>query len=126
MFIKGGVQLNNFVDLTTAFLESFAPARTDRTATVKLHEVKQQSSEGVVEFYACVISIIDKLELLLPAAARHPAAVTMPQQIVTLAGYNKLHVAIRGTVLTIFDLGITTALNHVANQLFVAGLKPAI
>ena len=25
-----------------------------------------------------------------------------------------------------FDLGITTALNHVAIQLFVAGLKPAI
>jgi hypothetical protein len=27
---------------------------------------------------------------------------------------------------TIFDLGITTALNHVAIQLFVAGLKPSI
>jgi hypothetical protein len=80
----------------------------------------------VIGFYACVISIIDVQEILPPAAAIHPATVAMPQQIVALVGYKELPVAIRGTVLTIFDLGITTALNHVAIQLFVTGLKPAI
>ncbi len=57
-----------------------------RTATVNPHEVKQQSSENLVGFYACVISIIDELELLLPVAARCLAAAVMPPQIIALAG----------------------------------------
>ena len=122
---RSNVQLD-FVNFSAAFLESFAPARTARTATVNLHEVKQQTSEDVVGFYARVISIVDELELLLPAAARRPAAAQMPPQIANLAGFPALHDDIRNIVPTTFDLGITTALNHVAIQLFVAGLKPAI
>jgi hypothetical protein len=97
-----------------------------RTVTVNLHEVKQQSSEDVVGFYVHIISIIDELQLLLFVATRRPAAAVMPPQITALAGFNELPVAIRGTIHTTFDLRITTALNHVAIQLFVAGLKPSI
>jgi hypothetical protein len=50
----------------------------------------------------------------------------MPTPIVGLAGYAALPVVVRGFILTMFDLGITTALNHVAIQLFVAVLKPTI
>jgi hypothetical protein len=81
------------------FRELFAPAHT---ATVNLHEVKQQSTEDDVEFYAHVISIIDKLELLLPSATRHPAAAAMPAQIIVLEGYDALPAAVQGTIPTIF------------------------
>ena len=40
----------DFPHFTTAFMESFAPARTARTATVNLHEIKQQPAEDVVGF----------------------------------------------------------------------------
>ncbi len=123
---RSGVEINNFVDFTAAFLESFAPARTARTATVNLHEVKQQPAEDVVGFYSRVINIIDELEILLPAAARRPIAVAMPAAIAALAGFEALADPVKQIVPTIFDLGVTTALNHVAIQLFVAGLKPAI
>ncbi len=66
---------------------------TAHTAADNLKEVKQQSTEDVVEFYACVISIIGEMELL-PAAARHPAVTTMPPQIIALAGCDALPVAV--------------------------------
>jgi hypothetical protein len=72
-----GVQLD-YAGFSEAFLYSFAPACTARTATETLHEVKQQPTEDVVGFYARVISIVDELELLLPAAARAPAAAVVP------------------------------------------------
>jgi hypothetical protein len=46
--------------------------------------------------------------------------------LITLGGYDALPIAVRGTIPTIFDLRITMTLNHVAIQLFVAGLKPTI
>jgi hypothetical protein len=49
----------------------------------------------------------------------------MPAQIVAVEGYAALHADICGVITKLFDLGITTALNHVAIQLFVAGFKPA-
>ncbi len=89
-----------------------------------MHEAKQPT-EDVVGFYACVISIIDELELLLPAAARHPAAAVSLHKFSLLAQFDALHANFRGVILTMVDLVIITD-NHVAIQLFVAGLKPAI
>jgi hypothetical protein len=37
-----------------------------------------------------------------------------------------LHANVCGVIHTVVDLSITTALNHIATQLFVAGLRPAI
>ena len=122
---RSGIEMT-FAAFSIAFLASFAPARTARTATVNLHEVKQQSNEDVVGFYARVIAVIDELELLLPQAVRRPNNAVMHPEIVALAGYNALHADIRGIIPTMVDLGITAAFNHVAIQLFVAGLKPAI
>ncbi len=50
--------------------------------------------------------------------ARCSAVAEMPAQIAAL------HADISGIIPTIVDLGISTALNHVAIQLFVPGLKP--
>jgi hypothetical protein len=63
-------------DFTAAFLVNYPGS----TATAKLHKVKQQFTEDVNEFYAIVINIIDKWELILPAAARRLAVVAMPVQ----------------------------------------------
>jgi hypothetical protein len=49
---RSGVQLNNFADFTTSFLESFALAHSARTATVNLNEVKQEHTEHAFGFYA--------------------------------------------------------------------------
>jgi hypothetical protein len=87
---RSGVQLNNIVDFTTAFMESFVPACTAHTATIDLHEVKQQFTDDVVGFYAHIINIIDKLELLLLAVARRPADAVMSPQIIALVGYDTL------------------------------------
>jgi hypothetical protein len=46
---RSGGQLD-FSDYKTAFVESFYLARTIGTATVKLHEVKQQPKEDVSGF----------------------------------------------------------------------------
>ena len=122
---RSGIVMD-FPHFTTAFLESFAPARTARTATVNLHEIKQQPAEDVVGFYSRVIEAIDELELLIPPAARRPAAAVIPGPILNLDGYGALDADVRGFLPGIIDMGITAAFNHVAIQLFVAGLKPAI
>ena len=123
---RSGIALN-FADFSTAFILSFSPATTARTATISLNEIKQQNNEDVVGFYARVIEVVNEIENLIPAAARRPAAVTYPPEIMALAGFNALHANVRiGPPQAIFDLGMKTAMNHVGIQLFVAGLKPQI
>jgi hypothetical protein len=69
------------------------------------------------------ISLEAKLELLFLAAARQAGASVMPAQFAALAGYAALHADIHDIKPTMVDLSITTAPNHLAIQLFVAGLK---
>ena len=116
---------NTFVAFSAAFLASFSPATTVRTATVSLNDIKQQPTEDVVGYYARVIEVINEIEGLIPVAARNPAAAAYHNDIVALAGFAALDVAIRvGPPQAIFTLGMKTAMNHVGIQIFVAGLKP--
>ena len=70
-----------------AFLTSYAPALTARTATVCLHDIKQTAQETIVSFYSRVIKAVNDLENLLPAAQRVPVTAVFPPEIVALGGY---------------------------------------
>lgn len=122
---RSGIE-DNFAAFRTAFLTSYAPALTARTATVNLHDVKQNSQESIVQFYSRVIKAVNDLEALLPAAQRANAA-TYPAAVIALAGYNAIPAADRRAgVQHLLDTGITTAMNHIGLQLFVAGLRSSI
>ena len=110
-----------------AFLTSYAPALTARTATVNLHDIKQTAQESIVAFYSRVIKAVNDLENLLPAAQRVPAAAAYPAEVVALAGYAALAANVRADgIATLINIGITTAMNHIGLQLFVAGLRSSI
>ena len=110
-----------------AFLTSYAPALTARTATVNLHDIKQTAQESIVAFYSRVIKSVNDLENLLPAAQRVPAAAAYPVEVVALAGYAALAADVRaGGIAALINIGITTAMNHIGLQLFVAGLRSSI
>ena len=111
----------------TAFLTSYAPALTARTATVNLHDIKQTAQESIVAFYSRVIKAVNDLENLLPAAQRTPAAAAYPAEVVALAGYAALAANVRADgIANLINTGITTAMNHIGLQLFVAGLRSSI
>ena len=110
-----------------AFLTSYAPALTARTATVNLHDIKQTAQESIVAFYSRAIKSVNDLENLLPAAQRVPAAAAYPVEVVALAGYAALAADVRaGGIAALINIGITTAMNHIGLQLFVAGLRSSI
>ena len=111
----------------TAFLTSYAPALTARTATVCLHDIKQTAQETIVAFYSRVIKAVNDLENLLPAAQRVPAGAAYPAEVVALAGYAGLAANVRNNgIAALINSGITTAMNHIGLQLFVAGLRSSI
>ena len=111
----------------TAFLTSYAPALTARTATVSLHDIKQTAQESIVAFYSRVIKAVNDLENLLPAAQRVPAGAAYPAEVVALAGYAGLAANVRNDgIAALINSGITTAMNHIGLQLFVAGLRSSI
>ena len=111
----------------TAFLTSYAPALTARTATVCLHDIKQTAQESIVAFYSRVIKAVNDLENLLPAAQRVPAGAAYPAEVVALAGYAGLAANVRNNgIAALINSGITTAMNHIGLQLFVAGLRSSI
>lgn len=79
-----------------------------------------------MQFYSRVIKAVNDLEALLPAAQRANAA-TYLTAIIALAGYNAIPEADRRAgVQRLLDTGITTAMNHIGLQLFVAGLRSSI
>ena len=122
---RSGIVLN-YAGFIAAFRTSYASSLTARSATVKLHEVKQGTNERIVAYYARVLKIVTNLETLLPQAQRRPAGeLAFPAEIVALAGFNALAAGIRNdTIPDTIDKGITIAMNHVGMQLFVAGMKP--
>ena len=123
---RSGIQ-DTFEAFQDAFLTSYAPARTARTATVNLHEIKQGAGESIVTFYSRVISAVNDLEQLIPAETRAPDAAVLPAEIVALAGFAALPEAARqNTAQGLVNMGITIAINHMGLQLFVAGLRPTI
>jgi hypothetical protein len=118
---RNGILLN-FVDFTAAFLELFAS-----TCTAYCY-CKFAWNQTTTIRGCCLIfhpSWNNELELL-PAAARHLIKAVMPAAIANLEGFATLHADVWGFIPTIVDVGITASVNHVAIQLFVDGLKPAI
>ena len=81
---RSGIE-DTFVAFQAAFLTSYAPARTARTTTVNLHEIKQDASESIVTFYSRVISAFNDLEQLILADTRAPDEADLPDAITGLA-----------------------------------------
>ena len=78
-------------------------------------------------FYSRVIKSVNDLENLLPAAQRVPAAAAYPAEVVGLAGYAALAADVKTNgIAALINTGITTAMNHIGLQLFVAGLRSSI
>ena len=78
-------------------------------------------------FYSRVIKAVNDLENLLPAAQRVPAAAAYPAEVVGLAGYAALAADVKTNgIAALINTGITTAMNHIGLQLFVAGLRSSI
>ena len=67
---RSGIK-DNFNAFKMNFLTFFAPALTSRTATVNLHEVKQNTKESIVQFYSQVIKVANDLKALLLAVFPH-------------------------------------------------------
>ena len=118
---------DTYVGFKQAFLTSYEPALTARTACVTMADIKQGVVEKTVNYYARVIKIIDQINTLLPQAARRPADQVMPGVITALQGYDALAQNVRDTTVTGFiDYGLKAMADHVGIQLFVAGLRPKL
>ena len=125
-FKRSGIA-NTYAAFRTAFLSSFSRAHTARSCVVTLHDVKQTATDTVVAFYAKVVKIVDDIENILPAAARAPAGLAYINAVSGLQGFDAIPAADRTAGLQAnLDLGVAAILNHLAIQIFVAGLRPSI
>ena len=118
----------NFDQVRKTFLHTYSKVRTARTATTNLAEVKQGNSESVNDYYNRVLSAINDLHQLMPAAAliREPTADAFADAIKDLAGFGALANGPKHATLDrAMQLGAEQAFHYVALQHFIANLKPA-
>ena len=124
---RSGVDINDFDQFKVAFMTSYETTRTARTAIVVLQDIRQGDTEKIVTFYTRTVKAIDDLEALLPGAARTPAAAGYPAEALAIPEFAALGRPIRENGLRLnINLGITIFANHIALQVFVAGLRPSI
>ena len=124
---RDGVNKQVYQEFKDAFLMAYEPARTARTAMINVHDLKQASHETVVNFRTRVIRAIDDIEALLPPEGRAPRQDRYGPEIRALAGFNALAVNVKEETARRYMVdGATIMLNHVALQIFVAGLRQAI
>ena len=96
-------------------------------ATVCVHNIKQTAQEARVAFYSRVIKAVNDLKNLRPATQCVPAWAAYPAPVVALAGYAGIVEDMRNDgIAALINLGMTTAMNHIGLQLFVAGLRSSI
>ena len=124
---RDGVDKHVYQEFKDAFLMAYEPARTARTAMINIHDLKQASQETVVDFRTRVIRAIDDIEALLPPEGRIPRQDRYGQEINGIAAFAALNAAVKeGAARRYMVDGATLMLNHVALQIFVAGLRQAI
>jgi hypothetical protein len=124
---RTGINRENWNEFRTAFLESWSTVRTTRTATVQLADLKQGQNEPVNTFYPRVVRAIDDLEALIPGHAFPPPAQPWPQEFRDIAAFGNIPVATRAqAALDLVAHGATQAFNHIALNLFISNLRPAL
>ena len=118
---------NTYAAFRPAFLSCFAPMQTARSAVITLHDIKQGATELVVAFHSRIIKVLNDLEAIIPAASRTPAEMVYAPEILAVNQFVALADNVKDTQLvTMVNLGVTAAMNHIGIQLFVAGLKHQI
>ena len=115
-----------WLEVRRAFLNSYDPARTARTA-VNIFEVRQESGESITNYHTKVCKALDDMEALLPAAARNPDPNNYVEAIRNRAAFQGLPADEKAASAANFQRqGITNCMNHVGLQIFVANMKPSI
>ena len=110
-----------------AFLESWSAVCSTRTATVNLSELKQGQNEPVTALYPWVVKAIDDLKALIPGLAFPLPNPVWPQAILDVTGFVALPVADRAAAAAaLIAHGAMQAFNHMALNLFISNLCPAL
>ena len=124
---RTGVDRDNWAQFRDAFLESWSTTRTARTATVNLADLRQGQNESVVCYYPRVVKAVDDLEALIPLGAFPIPATPWPAAFTEVDEFVAIPVADRAAAAQyLVRHGATAAFNHMALNLFVSNLKPAI
>ena len=124
---RTGIDRDDWDQFRIAFLESWSAVRTTRTATVNLSDLKQGQNEPVTAFYPRVVKAIDDLEALIPGLAFPLPNPVWPQAVLDVAGFVALPVEARAAAATaLVNHGATSAFNHMALNLFISNLRPAL
>lgn len=124
---RTGVNRDDWAQFRTAFLESWSTTRTARTTTVNLADLRQGQNETVNCFYPRVVKAVDDLEALVPNLAFPIPAAPWPEAFTGVAAFLAIPVADRATAAqNLVAHGATAAFNHMALNLFVSNLRPAL
>jgi len=118
---RSGVDAKNWTAYRRAFLDAYSITCTSRTATINLADLHQSPAENVVDFYSKVVKAVDQLETLVPAGGFPLPATPFPAAFAAIAAADKLAAAT-----ALHTAGATAAFNHVAMQLFISNLRPAL
>lgn len=124
---RTGIDRDNWAPFSAAFLESWSATRTARTTTVNLADLRQGQNETVNCFYPRVVKAVDDLEALVPGRAFPLPATPFPQEFTAVAGFAALAANIKTAAANdLVTHGATAAFNHMALNLFVSNLRPAL
>ena len=124
---RTGINRDVWDEFRPAFLESWSTVRTTRTATVNLADLKQGQSEAVTTFYPRVVKAVDDLEALVTNGVFPLPAVVWPDAVNNVPEFVALPVAVRADAASrLVKHGADAAFNHMALNLFISNLRPAL
>lgn len=117
---------NTFDGFRPLFLETFSAARTSKAVVGIFHGLNQQPKETVLDFFNRVGKASDDMTTLRPPLP-NPVAADWKAEVIALAGWGALEAAVKTDQgLSFMRKGATATMEHVAVQLFIAGLKQNI
>jgi hypothetical protein len=124
---RTGIDRDDWDQFRAAFLESWSTVRTTRTATVNLADLKQGQNEAVTAFYPRVVKAVDDLEALVPGTAFPLPATVWPDAFTGVDAFMAITTANRTAAANaLVAHGATSAFNHMALNLFISNLRPAL
>jgi hypothetical protein len=124
---RTGINRDDRDQFRAAFLESWSTVRTTRTATVNLADLKQGQNEAVTAFYPRVVKAVDDLEALVPGNAFPLPATIWPDTFTGVDAFMAITAANRTAAANaLVAHGATSAFNHMALNLFISNLRPAL
>lgn len=107
-------------------LEAFSPAKTSKAVIGIFNGLTQQPKENVVDFFNRVGKASDDITSLRPALP-NPAATDWTDAFRAIQGWGAFPGADKREQAQVFmKIGARLDVEHVATQLFIAGLRPSI